>query len=188
MLTTTGPIPTPTPAELTMSPPSLSLSHTHTHTHTHLNMLTTTGPIPATTSAELTTSPCSDYEQDTTFVLFKCCLTLTETMRLIRRRGAQDGHLDFHTAPELWGHNATNAHLNTKTKSNGQVSLRHCPDDQRKPCFNTLSIQCTPPNVKTCTMTRQDVHHDTSRRAPRQVKTCPMTRQDVHHDASGRAP
>ena len=32
----------------------------------------------------------------------QCCFTSTEiTLRTIRDRGAQDGHLDFHTAPEL---------------------------------------------------------------------------------------
>ena len=32
--------------------------------------------------------------------MVQCCFTPTETVRLIRR-GAHDGHLDFHTAPEL---------------------------------------------------------------------------------------
>ena len=32
--------------------------------------------------------------------LFECCLTSTETVGLLGT-GAQDGHLDFHTAPEL---------------------------------------------------------------------------------------
>ena len=31
----------------------------------------------------------------------KCCLTSTETVGLLGT-GAQDVHLDFHTAPELW--------------------------------------------------------------------------------------
>ena len=31
----------------------------------------------------------------------QCCFTSTETVRLIRTGGAQDGHLNFHTAPEL---------------------------------------------------------------------------------------
>ena len=30
-----------------------------------------------------------------------CCFTSTETVGL-SGTGAQDGHLDFHTAPELW--------------------------------------------------------------------------------------
>ena len=30
-----------------------------------------------------------------------CCFTSTETIKLNRDGGAQDGHLDFHTAPEL---------------------------------------------------------------------------------------
>ena len=30
-----------------------------------------------------------------------CCFTSTETIYLLGT-GAQDGHLDFHTAPELW--------------------------------------------------------------------------------------
>ena len=33
--------------------------------------------------------------------LAECCFTSTETVRLIRDGGAQDGHLDFHAAPEL---------------------------------------------------------------------------------------
>ena len=33
----------------------------------------------------------------------QCCFTSTETVRTVRDWGAQDGHLDFHTAPELWG-------------------------------------------------------------------------------------
>ena len=32
--------------------------------------------------------------------LLKCCFTSTETVGLLGT-GAQDGHLDFHTAPEL---------------------------------------------------------------------------------------
>ena len=35
---------------------------------------------------------------DLILFLFKCCFTSTETVRTIRD---QDGHLDFHTAPEL---------------------------------------------------------------------------------------
>ena len=31
----------------------------------------------------------------------KCCFTSTETVGLLGT-GAQDGHLDFHTVPELW--------------------------------------------------------------------------------------
>ena len=34
-------------------------------------------------------------------LLLKCCFTSTETVGLLGT-GAQDGHLDFHTAPELW--------------------------------------------------------------------------------------
>ena len=32
---------------------------------------------------------------------FECCFTTTETVGLLGT-GAQDGNLDFHTAPELW--------------------------------------------------------------------------------------
>ena len=32
----------------------------------------------------------------------ECCFTSTETVGLFGT-GAQDGHLDFHTAPEFWG-------------------------------------------------------------------------------------
>ena len=31
----------------------------------------------------------------------KCCFTSTESAGLLGT-GAQDGHIDFHTAPELW--------------------------------------------------------------------------------------
>ena len=37
-----------------------------------------------------------------TVLLLKCCFTSTETVGLLGT-GAQDGHLDFHTAPELCG-------------------------------------------------------------------------------------
>ena len=33
-------------------------------------------------------------------MMMKCCITSTETVGLLGT-GAQDGHLDFHTAPEL---------------------------------------------------------------------------------------
>ena len=35
-------------------------------------------------------------------VQVQCCFTSTETIRSIRDGWAQDGHADFHTAPELW--------------------------------------------------------------------------------------
>ena len=38
---------------------------------------------------------------DCTTRWLKCCFTATETVGLFET-GAQDGHLDFHTAPELW--------------------------------------------------------------------------------------
>ena len=31
----------------------------------------------------------------------QCCFTRKETIRIIQGRGSQDGHLDFHTAPDL---------------------------------------------------------------------------------------
>ena len=34
------------------------------------------------------------------YTLVECCFTSTETVGLLGT-GAQDGHLDFHTAPEL---------------------------------------------------------------------------------------
>ena len=34
--------------------------------------------------------------------LVECCFTPTDTVGLLGT-GAQDGHLDFHTPPELWG-------------------------------------------------------------------------------------
>ena len=41
------------------------------------------------------------YAWTVKFVLLKCCFTSTETVGLLGT-GAQDGHLDLHTAPELW--------------------------------------------------------------------------------------
>ena len=42
--------------------------------------------------------PCTD---DSSFTdLFECCFTSTETVGLLGS-GAQDGYLDFHTAPAL---------------------------------------------------------------------------------------
>ena len=38
--------------------------------------------------------------QKTSTVLLKCCFTSSETVGLLGT-GAQDGYLDFHTAPEL---------------------------------------------------------------------------------------
>ena len=38
--------------------------------------------------------------------LVECCYTSIETVGLLGT-GAQDGHLDFHTAPELWGFRET---------------------------------------------------------------------------------
>ena len=35
-----------------------------------------------------------------TLVVVECCFTFTETVGFLGT-GAQDGHLDFHTAPEL---------------------------------------------------------------------------------------
>ena len=34
-------------------------------------------------------------------MIVECCFTSTETVGLLGT-GSQDGHLDFHTAPELW--------------------------------------------------------------------------------------
>ena len=36
-----------------------------------------------------------------TYAWLKCCFTPTETVDVLET-GAQDVHLDFHTAPELW--------------------------------------------------------------------------------------
>ena len=38
--------------------------------------------------------------EELSFFMLKCCFTSTETVGLLGT-GAQDGHLDFHTAPEL---------------------------------------------------------------------------------------
>ena len=41
------------------------------------------------------------YSSGNSILLLKCCFTSTETVGLLGM-GAQDGHLDFHTPPELW--------------------------------------------------------------------------------------
>ena len=50
----------------------------------------------------------SDLPQDQHMVgwLVECCFTSTETVGLFGT-GAQDGHLDFHAAPERLGQNST---------------------------------------------------------------------------------
>ena len=45
----------------------------------------------ASTFSQLSSSDCS----------VQCCFTPTETITTIRDREAQDGHVDFHTVPEL---------------------------------------------------------------------------------------
>ena len=47
--------------------------------------------------------------------MVQCCLTSTETVRLIRTE-SQDGHLDFHTAPELWCHPGSFCFTSTETR------------------------------------------------------------------------
>ena len=44
---------------------------------------------------------CCHQQHTTTARWLKCCFTATETVGLLGT-GAQDVHLDFHTAPELW--------------------------------------------------------------------------------------
>ena len=51
--------------------------------------------MPRTATSTVTQLLCSDRREHV-----KCCFTSTETVGLLRI-GAQDGHLDFHTAPEL---------------------------------------------------------------------------------------
>ena len=43
---------------------------------------------------------CLQVGTDCMLLLLKCCFTSTETVSLLGT-GAQDGHIDFHTAPEL---------------------------------------------------------------------------------------
>ena len=77
-------------------------THAHTHTHTHTRtqhngglqqtvhgqpQLTTDGGVPPALF-------CLEFSS------VQCCFTSTETVGLLGT-GAQDGHLDFHTAPEL---------------------------------------------------------------------------------------
>ena len=44
------------------------------------------------------------------FGWLKCCFTSTDTVGLLGT-GAQDGHLDFHTAPELWNERSAAAYF-----------------------------------------------------------------------------
>ena len=46
-------------------------------------------------------------------VRLKCCFTSTETVGLLGT-GAQDVHLDFHTAPEFWNAWDTKDKVNTR--------------------------------------------------------------------------
>ena len=50
--------------------------------------------------------------------MLKRCFTSTETVGLLGT-GAQDGHLDFHAAPELCGTNFVSLHANAVTAPAG---------------------------------------------------------------------
>jgi len=52
-------------------------------------------------TTEVTEDILAKWTFDNSTKLLKCCFTSTETVGLLRT-GAQDVHLDFHTAPELW--------------------------------------------------------------------------------------
>ena len=58
-----------------------------------------TGPVPVCPRVARA-SPYQPVPPRLLFLLLKCCFTSTETVGLFGT-GAQDGHLDFHTAPEL---------------------------------------------------------------------------------------
>ena len=78
----------------------------NTHTHTHI-----------TVQALQLQSWVSGWAREkkffsTNMMMLKCCFTSTETVGSLGT-GAQDGHLDFHTAPELWS--STNMHPNPYT-------------------------------------------------------------------------
>ena len=45
---------------------------------------------------------CTNNESIYRYSSVQCCFTCTETVRTIRDGDTQDGHLHFHTAPELW--------------------------------------------------------------------------------------
>ena len=51
-------------------------------------------------TTEVTEDILAKWTFDNSTKLLKCCFTSTETVGLLRT-GAQDVHLDFHTAPEL---------------------------------------------------------------------------------------
>ena len=53
---------------------------------------------------------------------FQRCFTSTETTRLIRDGEAQDGHLDFHTAPELWRSARSAAAALTQFRSSSKLT------------------------------------------------------------------
>ena len=53
---------------------------------------------------------------------FQCCFTSTETTRLIMDGGALDGHIDFHTAPELWRSARSAAAALTQFRSSSKLT------------------------------------------------------------------
>ena len=57
-------------------------------------------------------------------LLLKCCFTSTETVGLLGT-GAQDVHLDFHTAPELCDVVGV-SYVNVDIEKSGENSNRDC--------------------------------------------------------------
>ena len=55
--------------------------------------------------------------------MFKCCFTSTETVGLLGT-GAQDVHLDFHTAAELWRKSLKLKCCSTSTETVGLLGTK----------------------------------------------------------------
>ena len=70
-------------------------------------------------------------------LLLKCCFTSTETVSLLGT-GAQDVHLDFHTAPELSTHppSSPTTHLIVPRHRSKLWDLTHWQPDR----FNNINL------------------------------------------------
>ena len=60
-------------------------------------------------------------------LMLKCCFTSTETVCLLGT-GAQDGHLDFHTAPELCASVLFYVHRNRRLIRDGHLDFHTAPE------------------------------------------------------------
>ena len=76
--------------------------------------------------------------------MVECCFTSTETVGLLGT-GAQDGHFDFHTAPELYCEIRSNVGSSSNSSSSsgggGGVRVKDCSASAgRVQCFSLIPI------------------------------------------------